>query len=355
MANMKIRTSKFYTDHPNFLMASGTAQNGNFDVMSGSDLINTFNSGTSEAELFDMKPMNQVHFETSASAGVRADHVLINIDLGSSAFNCDYVAILNHNMDSSDAKVRVAHSDTEGHVQAADMGSATACANMVEVVNANDIANNVAEPDTDGSTLFTFDSSDDQYWGIQFEGTNSDSSVADVGGSFDSTYDLKIGCIMIGESYTMPNAPDLSVKRAIIYDGVNVQQSIGGQRYGNATHLGRKFNNVRSKSPFATSTFGSGIYGGRIVYDLNFSYLASSNIMPTAYDSEVPASDTVVSDLWNRTKGNLIPFIFCGDSTDTGDDAERSYLFARFGQNSLDMTQVAPDVFNLGFKIEEEF
>ena len=64
MANMDVRTPKFFTDYPNFLMATGTAQDGNFDVMSGSDLINTFNAG-SEAELFDMKPMNQVHFETS--------------------------------------------------------------------------------------------------------------------------------------------------------------------------------------------------------------------------------------------------------------------------------------------------
>ena len=137
-------------------------------------------------------------------------------------------------MKSSQAKVRVAHSDTEGHVQAADMGSATACANLSEVVNADTISGNVVEPATDGSTIFTFDSSDDLYWGIQFEGTDGDSSVPAVDGSFGGSYDLKIGCLMIGETYTMPNAPDLSIKRTIVYDGVDVQQSIGGQKYGNA-------------------------------------------------------------------------------------------------------------------------
>jgi hypothetical protein len=30
-------------------------------------------------------------------------------------------------------------------------------------------------------------------------------------------------------------------------------------------------------------------------------------------------------------------------------------MFARFAQNSLDMTQVAPDVFNISMRIEEEF
>ena len=348
MANMDIGTPKFFTDHINYLMATGTAQNGNFDVVpaDSNDLISTFNAG-SEAELFDMRPMNQVHFETSGSSAIRADHVLVNVDLGSSSFNCDYVAILNHNMKSADAKVRVSHSDTQGHVQAADMGSATACANVSEVVNADAISGNVVTPATDGSTIFTFDSSDDLYWGIQFEGSDS--------ASFDSNYDLKIGCILIGETYTMPNAPDLSIKRTIAYDGVKIQKSRGGQKFGNASHLGRRFDNVRSKSPFATSTYASGIYGGRIAYSMEFSYLDSSDIMPTAYDLEVAASDTVVSDVWNRTKGNLIPFIFCSDKNDRGDDAERSYIFARFNQDKFSTSQVADKMWSTKLSIEEEF
>ena len=90
MANMDIKTPKFFTDHINFLMATGTAQNGNFYVVSGSNLITVLNAG-SEAELFDMRPMNQVHFETSGSTSIREDHVLINLHLGSDFFNfnCD--------------------------------------------------------------------------------------------------------------------------------------------------------------------------------------------------------------------------------------------------------------------------
>ena len=33
MANMNIRTPRFYTDIVNFLMSRGVAQNGNFDVL----------------------------------------------------------------------------------------------------------------------------------------------------------------------------------------------------------------------------------------------------------------------------------------------------------------------------------
>lgn len=350
MANMNVRTPKFFTDHINFLLATGTAQNGNFDIMSGTDLINTLNAG-SAAELFDMRPMNQVHFETSGSTSIREGHVLLNLNLGGDFFNfnCDFIAILNHNMTSAEASVKVStHNSNESLIQVADMPSATALSGISEVVNADTISSNLVTPATDGSTIFTFTPNSDRYWGLQFQG-------AGASDRFNATYDLKIGCVIIGESYTMPHAPDLTLKRTIVYDGVSINQSIGGQRFGNAAHLGRKFSNARSKSPFVTSTYAHGVYGGRIAYDLSFSFLQSSDIMPSVYDAELDTSDTVVSDVWNRTKGNLLPFIFCSDSSDVGNDAEQSYIFSRFGQDSLDMSQVAPDVYNVALRIEEEF
>ena len=354
MANMDIKSIKFFTDHINFLMSTGLAQDGNFDVLSGTDLINTFNLG-SEPELFDMRPLNQCQFETSENSTSRADHVLINIDLNSNSFNCDYIAILNHNMSSSDAKIRIKSSNTESNVNNADMSGGTDISGVSEVVNADTISGNVVIPGTDGSTIFTFTSSTNRYWGLQFEGSNGQSSSVATDGTFDDNFDLKIGCILIGESYQMPHNPELSLRRTIIYDGINIRQSLGGQKYTNASHLGRRFQNVRSKSHFSTATFAPGIYGGRIVYDLNFNYLSSSDIMPQEYDTEDSDQDTVVSDVWNRTKGNLIPFIFSSDSTDTGNNAERSYLFARFGQNQLSMEQVALNTFNISMRIEEEF
>ena len=54
MANMNVRTPRFYPDHINYLLSRGVAQNGNFDVETGSNLIGIQN-GT-EAELFDMNP-----------------------------------------------------------------------------------------------------------------------------------------------------------------------------------------------------------------------------------------------------------------------------------------------------------
>ena len=62
--------------------------------------------------------------------------------------------------------------------------------------------------------------------------------------------------------------------------------------------------------------------------------------------------DAVIEDVWNMTNGRHLPFVFTTDGTST---AESDYLFARFGQDSFNMTQVAPDVFDVSMKIEEDF
>ena len=345
MANMNVRTSRFYTDHINYLMSRGIAQDGNFDVTAtdaGAYLMGTFTTG-SEAELFDMKPLNKCTFDTSADTD---GHVLINIDTQSVYSKKSFVAILNHNMASADAKVLIKASDTEGHIQAVDMGSATAMSNPAEVVNADTIGSSIVTPATDGHTIVRFDESNDQFWGIQFEGNSSN--------TFSST-DLFVGCILLGEYYEMPHSPDLSVKRSIMFDQVKLQESVGGQRYSNMTSHGRHSSST-SRSPFSTANTGYSTNGGRLAYDLNFSFLNSTDVMPDEYDTWNVSDDSVVEDVWNHTNGPHLPFIFSIDNStgEEGDNAETQHMFARFGQQSLDMTQVANDIWNISMRIEEE-
>ena len=85
-------------------------------------------------------------------------------------------------------------------------------------------------------------------------------------------------------------------------------------------------------------------------YDMKFSFLNSTDIMPDDYSSF--NDNSVVDDLWNATHGRHTPFIFTQDGTST---SESDYLFARFGQDSLQMNQVAQDMFDVSMKIEEEF
>jgi len=79
--------------------------------------------------------------------------------------------------------------------------------------------------------------------------------------------------------------------------------------------------------------------------------------MPDEYDI-VAADDSFVADVWTMTSGNHIPFIFSIDKDSEGsdaDNAESEHIFGRFANNSLDMTQAAPNVFNIKLTVEEEF
>jgi len=340
MANQNIGTPRFYTDQINFLMSRGIGQDGNFDVITGANLIG-IQTG-SEAELFDMRPLNKVDFDTSANT---SDHVLINIDTQSTSTKKSFVAILNHNTVSADAKILIKASNTEAHVQAVNMGSATAMDTPVEVVNADAIASSIVTPATDGSTIIKFTEQSLRYWGIQFEGNSSN--------TFSAT-DLFVGCIMIGEYYEMPHAPDMNITRMISYNRMNdLQESHGGQRFSNLKSFGRTAGST-SKSPFTTASNGYESQGGRLIYDMNFSFLDSSDLMPDEYDI-IAADDNFVDDVWNMTNGNHIPFIFSIDKSSEGPDAESEHIFGRFANNSLDMAQVAPNVFNVKLTVEEEF
>ena len=353
MANVNIRKPRFYVDLINYAMSRGTVQNNNYDVLpDGSDLIGTFTTG-SEAELFDMRPLNQVSWDTHSTTVKRQDHVLVNIDSESGAWEHNFIAILNHNKASAQAKFRIGASGTEAHINNKDFAHASTYSINPTVklnANVNGSAPYEVTPILNGSTIVTFSNSSLRYWGIQFEG------IADVGNDgdgdhFDLNNDLKIGCIMFGQYYDMPNSPDLSVKRSIAFDAVNTQESLGGQRYATMTNFGKKASSD-NKSPFNTNSNRWGSHGGRMSYDMKFSYLASTDVMPDDYAGIDRDDDAVIEDVWNMTNGRHLPFVFTTDGTST---AESDYLFARFGQDSFNMTQVAPDVFDVSMKIEEEF
>lgn len=346
MANMNIRTPRFYTDQISYLLSRGVAQDGNFDVKatggSGTSASRGIQTGT-EAELFDMNPRNKVDFDTS---GDTDSQVLITIDTQSTSTKKSFVAILNHNMASADAKMRINASNTESHVTTVDMGSATLSPSCTNVVNGSP-STNIITPGYDGSTIVTFAESALQYWGIQFEGAGSN--------TFDGSTDLFVGCILLGEYYEMPHAPDLQVTRMISYNRLNdLQESYGGQRFSNLKSYGRTATST-SKSPFTTGSNGYDSYGGRLIYDMNFSFIDSTDLMPDEYDVPLATDDNFVEDVWNKTNGNHIPFIFSIDKDSEGADAESEHIFGRFANNSLDTQQVAPDIFNISLTVEEEF
>ena len=289
----------------------------------------------------------------------------MTINLQSANPKQSFIAILNHNLATAQGKIRVSAGDASNDVTAVNAGNAdTADVNwgsttVTEVVNADvieaasDNQSVVIQPQTDGTTIFRVDEQDLRYWGIQFEGTNSETSIAATDGTWDSSTDFTVGQIMLGEYFDMPVSPDMSVKRSIVFDHVDVQESIGGQRYANMTSHGRTGSST-SKSPFTTSSSNRHLYGGRIKYDMAFSYLNSTDLMPDEYDVK-EFDDAVVEDIWNMTNGPGLPFLFSCDKSSEGDNAESEHIFARFAQSGLDMNQVMHNIWSIKMRIEEEF
>jgi hypothetical protein len=342
-------------------MSRGKAQANNFDVLPTNDtthFVGIKSGGGTEAELFDMRPLNLVTFDTSATADKQADHVMITIDTGHTTLLNGFIAILNHNLNTCQGKVRIGSSTAEADIIAGGTNM-SGCDELVitKVVNADTISTTgirCFEPGTDGSSIITFPENNDRYFGIQFEGADGDSNIAQGNGDFDGSTDLTVGCILFGEYYDMPHSPDMSVKRSIMFDQASIRESVGGQRYSNMTSHGRQVS-ATSKSPFSTTTSNLQVFGGRIAYDMNFSYLNATDLLPDEYDTFNATDDSFVEDVWNKTNGSHLPFIFSIDKDSVEDNAESEHIFARFAQNSLDMTQVAPDVLNISLKIEEEF
>ena len=129
-----------------------------------------------------------------------------------------FVAILGHNFKSADAKFQI-QTDHEG-----DFASART-PTMTEVCNAS-ISSDFGVPTSDGWSLVTFN---------QFVDNRYQRLVIDDVSTYDQ--DVKIGCILWGVVYSFPNSPDLNISKSFKYDGVKVNQSLGGQKYAHATHL----------------------------------------------------------------------------------------------------------------------
>ena len=356
MANQNIRTPRFYTDLINYHRARGTSL-GSITATNATNYFIGLPATNTVDDLLDLRPLNQVTFDTSADTD---GHVLFNAAFTTASYKQTYIAILNHNLNSCSGRFKVFAGNDASDITALDGANIDITApdtdaewnniTTSEIINADTRAATdsnktlTVTPASDGTTLLTFDEQNLRYWAVQFEGDTA----------WDGSTDFQLGGIMIGEHFDMPQSPDLSLTRSIVYDKVDINESVGGQRYGVSKNFGRTASST-SKSPFALGTYGQAVYGGRIAYNMNFSYLAASDVLPSETTVYQFTDDSVVSDVWNLTDGPHRPFIFNIDNSSTGTNAESEYMFARFAQNSLDMQQVAPDVYNVAMRIEEEF
>jgi hypothetical protein len=339
MTHQRIVSPKFFTDQINSMVSRGYGMD-NFTVQAtntGNHFVGIESGGGVVQELFDMNPQKRVTFETGTNSTTKADHVLLNLDFGT-AIPLSYVAILNHNMKTADSQFFVC-----ANTSAITLDNTGAKISSTEVINADD-SSDVFTPDNDGDSIIKFDANQNfQHFGIQIEGTSSE---------FSST-DLKIGQIVIGMAFELTASPDLQVNRIIEY-GNDIMETPSGKRFSSARFLeGFTSSDTTAGQPFRSKGTNTSLrFGGRTRYDISYSFVDDTQLTSSDISTNNHSSFDFYNSVWNKTNGSHIPFIFTPDSSSTtvGD-----YLYARFGQNELQSTQVASRVFNTSLSIVEEF
>ena len=185
---------------------------------------------------------------------------------------------------------------------------------------------------------------------------------------------VKLGSLFMGTYFDMPNSPDLSLKLSFEYDGVKTIQTRGGATLSNATYIKPADWGDGGAWQLGSDEDGNpvdNLRSGRRVWDLSFSYISDSDLMPkvaattnlgsgdnqyinpytnTAYENSLLQGTDFFSQVWNRTLGGHLPFIFQANSSNNSPD---QFSICRFDMDALEYDQVAHNVYNVKLKIRE--
>lgn len=393
---------KFYPDVINWLKLNGQSKS---DTLT--DRTGTYNTGYDKFDLFDLNPQNIVSFNSAESAV----HVMIQIDLGAYANDIDYAALLNHNLDTSEYTIRIAHSSTtitgvglgitvgtpmvilNGEAQPSpgatvneamtdietgmDVSDGTKFTaqelikvlgdNGNEVMKVTGIATNTLTVirAQQGTTATTFAIGD------QIERYNCVTPTADGDTIFSFTSssdrywaielipsdglssltDLTMGSLSLGEMFSLPHSPDMNVVHNFNMSGVNISTGLSGKRHSSPNWI--KANNTAVGAgnyiPFRGST-GATQLPGREGYSLSYSALADTELLPS--DLGAPSGNNVAVNVLAKTGWNALPFIMSVDSEST---TAGDYIFCRMRENTYSITQTSAKAYSTAFGVEQEF
>tara|TARA_R110000824_G_scaffold61923_3_gene164293 strand:- start:6513 stop:7454 length:942 start_codon:yes stop_codon:yes gene_type:complete len=171
-----------------------------------------------------------------------------------------------------------------------------------------------------------------------------------------------VGSIILGTYYNMPNAPDLSLTMSREYGGTNEFTTYNGSSMSNT---------MWSKAPkwgdLGAWEIGGGIpqlsKSGRRSWGLKFSYMDDGDLWGSnqslsfldvtnnvEFDYNLLTDYSFFSQVWHKTLGGTLPFIFQPDSSNNNPD---QFAICKFKDNSLKATQSAFNVYDISLSIEE--
>ena len=184
-----------------------------------------------------------------------------------------------------------------------------------------------------------------------------------------------IGSLVMGSYYEMPNAPNLSLTMSREYGGTKEFTTYNGSSMSNT--MWNKPPKWGELGAWELSVGNPSLAkSGRRTWDLEFSYMddadlwGSNQLISTVgenittelgYESEAIDSDTAFkytllgddnffSQVWHKTLGGTIPFIFQPDNTNPAPD---QFAICRFKNNSLKAAQSSFNTYDISLSIEE--
>lgn len=326
MSYQRFLKPAFFPSYLPFLATRGTPLSGVVNLQVG-----TLNTGSSVYDLFDGRALERV----SIDCGGSGTDLLIRFDFGATtnpAFN--FIAILNHNFNTADvAEIQVRH-HTSAFTAVSDGTAVTLTTKVGGVSGGSYVA--------DGDTISVFtEVSDKRYWAIV---------IPNAGIAFAA--DVEIGQILLGRSHTASAGPDVaSIRRDLLFDGVELEQSLGGQTYGNAAFVAPQGGTSASQGqPFHSQGIAQVLRAGgrrRIKYRQHFMLDTETHKDDISSATRGTSFEENVQQI---TCGELHPLVWVPDSASgtVGD-----YMWCRLAVGGKD--QVAHNVVSYDLTVTEEY
>ena len=334
-------------------------------------LYNALKLGSSDFPIFDLNPSSQ--YLSVGSGSIDHPHQFI-YNFTTPMYNIHYIAVLGHNLgDNKHLWQQFRSVDENGDMVATDFDFQDSPTSEVNYGSSSiGITHN-------GFSIRTFTDAGGN--------TGSVDEIKFYGNSVE--HDIKIGCISMGSIYEMKNAPNLSLK---------IGREYGGTKEF-TTYNGSSMSNTMWNKPPKWGDLGAWELGnsnpalsrsGRRTWDLTFSYIDDGDLWgsnqsigihaeqdgwdtfyPTPsgsssdYDTDdidtadgqmvgfnynLLTDDNFFSQVWHKTLGGTLPFIFQPDSNNFNPD---QFAIVKSVKNSLKAKQVAPNLYDISISLEE--
>ena len=177
-----------------------------------------------------------------------------------------------------------------------------------------------------------------------------------------TTSNSSVGSILIGSYWDAVSSPDLNLTMSYEYSGIKTIETKGGSTLTNSNyHKNPMWGQDLAAWELSSSQSQGLSRSGRRVWDIQFSFVSSSNLMPTSLNlinengtttNTLSEGTDFYSEVINKTAGGSIPFIFSPDSTSTALD---NFAICTIPQNSISFQQTAFNMYSVKLKVREAF